>query len=80
MKKYAPKINIHDIEERKEKKILTFITAFANHLMERVKEAFSSTPPSKNSSTQNAKLFMHTFFTPNFQMLNYIKQYVPTSE
>lgn len=46
-----------------EKKILTFITAFANHLMERAKEAFINTPSPKNSSTQ-CKLFTHTFLTP----------------
>lgn len=51
------------------KKLLTCITAFANHLMERVKEAFINTPPPKKSSTQNAKLFMLgivCFLTPQF--------------
>lgn len=44
--------------KKKKKKVLTFITALANHLMEKVKEAFVNTPQPKNSSTQSAEVFM----------------------
>lgn len=41
-----------------EKKILTFITASANHLMEKAKEAIVNTPQPKNSNTQSTEVFM----------------------
>jgi len=40
------------------KTIPTFITAPANHLMEKAKEACVNTPQPENSSTQSAEVFM----------------------
>lgn len=64
LRNILPILRLRILRNGRKKKILTFITAFANHLMERVKEAFIDTPPPKNSSTQSAKLFMHACLTP----------------